>query len=112
MRTTSGRLAEPQSSIAWRNSSGELIFSGHSRGAACELAPSCVWRLMQLNHRTLACLTVALAASWVNVSASGSAGHQKPARSDAPVKFSAPAPGEVIGFTPGEDRKLASWAQM
>jgi hypothetical protein len=38
----------------------------------------------------------------------GRAARAKPARAAAPV----PSPREVIGFTPGDDRKLASWSQI
>jgi hypothetical protein len=35
-----------------------------------------------------------------------------PANSNAAANGNAPAPRDVLGFTPGDDRKLASWAQM
>ncbi|HKQ08400.1 MAG TPA: M14 metallopeptidase family protein [Blastocatellia bacterium] len=38
----------------------------------------------------------------------GRAARPRPARAAAPV----PPPREVIGFTPGDDRKLASWSQI
>src|SRR2546421_291092 len=33
------------------------------------------------------------------------------AHSDVPKASGVPAPADVLGFTPGDDRKLASWAQ-
>ncbi|HXU07920.1 MAG TPA: M14 metallopeptidase family protein, partial [Blastocatellia bacterium] len=38
---------------------------------------------------------------------------QKPRRSSShPASAAVPSPRDVIGFTPGDDRKLASWAQI
>jgi len=38
---------------------------------------------------------------------------QKPRRSSSrPASATVPSPRDVIGFTPGDDRKLASWAQI
>jgi hypothetical protein len=37
---------------------------------------------------------------------------QAPKASSAAAKVKVPAPRDIIGFTPGDDRKLASWAQF
>jgi hypothetical protein len=37
---------------------------------------------------------------------------QRPKSAPASAKSSVPAPRDIIGFTPGDDRKLASWAQF
>jgi hypothetical protein len=43
---------------------------------------------------------------------SGPAFQQKRNTAKATAKSTIPAPRDVIGFTPGDDRKLASWAQI
>src|SRR5262245_59948663 len=50
--------------------------------------------------------TVALAIN------SGPTAQQKRPATKAAPKAIIPAPRDVIGFTPGDDRKLASWAQI
>jgi hypothetical protein len=52
-----------------------------------------------------------LSANLLTVSASP-APRQKPKSVPASAKGNVPAPRDVIGFTPGDDRKLASWAQF
>jgi hypothetical protein len=39
-------------------------------------------------------------------------GTQRARKAQAGATAAAPAPRDVLGFTPGDDRKLASWAQM
>ncbi|MET0650523.1 MAG: M14 metallopeptidase family protein [Pyrinomonadaceae bacterium] len=41
----------------------------------------------------------------------GPAPHARGARASVPAAAAVPAPEEVLGFRPGDDRKLASWAQ-
>jgi hypothetical protein len=52
-----------------------------------------------------------LSASLPAVSANHQAS-QKPKASPAAAKSNVPAPRDILGFTPGDDRKLALWAQF
>jgi hypothetical protein len=52
-----------------------------------------------------------LSASLFTVSAHNQAS-QKPKGSPTSAKINVPAPRDILGFTPGDDRKLASWAQF
>lgn len=54
---------------------------------------------------------ILLSASLPAVSANPQA-PQKSKASPAAAKINVPAPRDIIGFTPGDDRKLASWAQF
>jgi hypothetical protein len=57
---------------------------------------------------SLLCL---LSAGLLTVSANTWAS-QKPKASSTSAKINVPAPRDIIGFTPGDDRKLASWSQF
>jgi hypothetical protein len=60
----------------------------------------------------IAFLVVILSTQLLAVSANPSS-RQKPAKpAGGAAKSKVPAPVEVLGFRPGDDRKLASWAQF
>lgn len=61
-------------------------------------------------------LALALALSTLSFPTNSAAQTRRASRNDQPpratVAANVPAPSNVLGFTPGDDRKLASWAQV
>src|SRR5687768_15244683 len=65
------------------------------------------------NKRIAAALVVGSILTTSGFAGTKSVANQRSRRSNEPAaKATVPAPRDVIGFTPGEDRKLASWAQI
>jgi hypothetical protein len=64
--------------------------------------------ILTLKSQSLLLVAVLTIASFANATQS-----QQPRRpSSRPTRTAVPSPRDVIGFTPGDDRKLASWAQI
>jgi hypothetical protein len=59
----------------------------------------------------VACLILSLLSFSASNSANSTAQRSQPARPSG-EKAHIPSPGEVLGFTPGDDRKLTSWNQV
>src|SRR5256885_9105921 len=65
-------------------------------------------RLLNHKRKILALFIIAVTAE-MPLAIAGQRARRAPSTTS---KISVPAPRDVLGFTPGDDRKLASWAQM